>query len=433
MKKIFIILLFSFFKQGLFCQPQRLAVLPATMQVAGGVSTLCIDYFREIPKATDNYKYIIKAAESDKSKLNSFSGKGTGNGTQLLLEGGRGGRTISNDNHFIVSASGYEEVPSYYSDFIDRTIQLYKSREFGEVERLNLQMEIWQFDILNSLNYIDHSIGIDIRAAYQRAQQHFKDDFFPNSFKIDFSDYEEVAGGLKTIGIQNKEVKGAYKIVMINKNSKSGKYMAFDGINSSIYSGIDERQLMAALGNKFSNNDNVYFLLSNFENGIKERAFIGSTKTKMSLLGKKVIIESLPESDQFFIPAVQKLARSLGEKDIVLENINSRDFYAAKIKFNCSYYSEGSQRTYHFSNEVKAVSNYKDLIRKFLGKINNSFQNNTRKVSLAYQLNILRKEVKNTLNLQSDAELWLQFKGDGEKTIWVNLLEKTNPDYYALK
>lgn len=54
MKKIFSLLCLLLSGLVLFCQPQRLALLPSAMKVIGGtgeryVPSLCIDFFREAP------------------------------------------------------------------------------------------------------------------------------------------------------------------------------------------------------------------------------------------------------------------------------------------------------------------------------------------------------------------------------------------------
>jgi hypothetical protein len=412
-----------FFGQG----AQRMAILPSALQLGSQLSSVCIDYFRDIPKTTDRFTHVASVDEMDRAGLANFHGaRGTGN-TTTLSTGGSGGR-INNEKPVILSAAADDDhIAANYQEFITTTMDSYKGKAFTDLDHAEMQEKIWEFDILNKLGYIDESQSAN--PAFNNARFRFKEDFYPAATQISFVQIAYIGEELKYIQKTGRATSS--KILMITKNA-DGEYILFDGVRRNVFKGSSEDALVDWINANVSDHENLYLDFLNFENANKERAMMGTVKSKLAInYSKNLSLQRLPRDLVLFDSRLShKLAETITEADIVATKFAGQDAYKASFQFQSTDPSRMMAAT---RSKVDAYSNYVDLLKSFVSKVNQKFESFSTKTSLAFQLNSIRKTVKNTMGLESDAELWLRFKNELGESMYVRILRNGKVNYYAVK
>lgn len=138
-------------------QVQRLVTLPMTMNTGEeGLASLCIDLFRPGPTGND---YRVSGSGGDRiyhsddyRKVTPPPGGSTPSGPMFL-------------------SIGDEGVPGYYKKFIKAKIEEYGG-SFSATRKGELQFEIWAFNGMDKLGWIDRS-ALDPVAEFERKKPKF--------------------------------------------------------------------------------------------------------------------------------------------------------------------------------------------------------------------------------------------------------------------
>jgi hypothetical protein len=292
MKKLILIILFFLSHTLVDGQAQRLAMLPYTMKLIDDAGrsylpTLCVDYFNDVPKGTDTYsaigsdvgdvKFSTVNKRFDKIKITDVNGKRT---TPHLSQ-----------TAYLAPGGNSEALPTSYTDFIDARTAHYKIGGFTQAKQKALQNDVWAYDIMNKLGYMDPNIS-DATARFGKAKEAFKGEILSTSGTVK-NDEIVAFGGILKLHVHDSKFGAGGPLII--KNS-SGQYVVFTDVAPPIYRGTSEAELTDALNSDAITAKTVITTLG-FENETKAKAFQLDLKSRFDAKYSKDI--SFVDNDAF--------------------------------------------------------------------------------------------------------------------------------------
>lgn len=403
-KYLFILLLFSNF--GGIAQPQRLALLPIALNVVGAeasqASTLCIDYFRPVPTKQQTLSYI-----SGEGASGEFTLRGRNTYSHATIKGHRGS---TEGISFFGSANANKDIPEYYQNFIKQRTQayenVYKNRAFTKQAHLNLQYDIWEFNILDNLGYINRR-G-DPTSSFNLARDHFK-----TIYNGQYTSALELGSDITRRGASHSAYQSIsqkkFNNYIVHYEKGTYKYCVFDGEGHIMFTSNSSESAIAGIINdpKIDANDNVYLTTLNFENNKKSDAFMTSANMEGFKSNNKISFERYMYQDVCSGGKRYSIPHRYGEADI--ESTGNR-YYFFESKFK-------EKTNYLFKNiEVDTYSTSKPVLSEMITDVNETFQigdvyNQVKEnISVASFLHKFKKQVKRIHNLQSAGDLVIVVK-----------------------
>jgi hypothetical protein len=421
-----------------------MAILPSSFGTgeSNTLKTLCIDYLRDSPAEGDFYNDILSFDKADKQwkkkigssyQIEGFNGVG-----EMKLKDRQGNEIApATIKQTLITGQQSEKIPRRYLQFINSKIESYRkelelSKEpFDEYVQSELQSEIWEYNVLDNLGYLKNEgkIEDDLVSGLQK----FNDDW-GNGFDLFNKRTLSVAGELKYIHKLNETEGEAFMAFSITKNSNN-EYLVFDGPSKFVFKGKDETELLNFLGTKLNQNDNVYFLMSNFESLEKQKAFLSTVRMQLKGKEKNITVNNFPieKSDILFSPEFKhKLSKPISNE--VIETIKLNEKYYFKKEFQISsegesynYFGEKNQVT--DETEFEALSTSKTVIELFASKANSLFTDFSNNISLARFFNNFKKDIKATMKIQSEDEFIIHIKNEFKDIRIVKLFGDYNIYY----
>jgi hypothetical protein len=307
MKKIISILLSVILLQTLHSQTQRLAVLPG---IGKELETVCIDFFSDIPATTDE---LAKVLPLGNEPVPVYTLNGTGVYSKIAVSGA----DAVVEHAFIAGTGATDEfISDHYKYFIKDRIEYYVEHK-ATVDLQDIQDEIWEYDVLKHLEYLNES-GSPSNAImnFTNAKKSFEADF--GTIDKSFLSNSLLAAGEQIHRIaESKNIAGdGYRFLYVAKNADAGKFVVFDDIGSPLYSGSDKAQL-ADLLSGFQNNDNVNIYFNNYETQNTKKAFMTDLSIQFRLRQNKELLISEYEP----ILHLDKISHRINMNDISTTDI----------------------------------------------------------------------------------------------------------------
>jgi hypothetical protein len=228
----FLLLLFTASFLSAQAQLQRLALLPSAMQMGEeGLSSLCIDLFRDAP-AGETYGEMGSSNFSKDYKVERYD--------HVKIPG----TETSSETKFLGTTD--EGVPTYYKHFINAKVDEYLQK-YGRLnadQLADLQDEIWAYNGMDHLGYVNRG-AMDQMGQYDQARKQF-------SFRY-FGDEHAEPYRIKSKAVELHEIKLDYEQPALSNFSYSENEISYDvdGVQKTIdveYNGVTYEQLSAHSG-----------------------------------------------------------------------------------------------------------------------------------------------------------------------------------------
>ena len=372
-----------------FGQAQRLALLPSALKLmdeAGEsyLPTLCVDYFNAVPKGTDKY-FANEAIVGSEIKISAKDGRYD----RVNMADAGGNSTVPKINKMtLLKTTGNDDaLPAHYSSFINNRIEHYKIGGFSALKQEQLQHDVWAYNVLDKLGYLDKSIN-DPLGRFQAGKYSFKRDIgfsneaASNATILEFGSLLEEIPHYKEKGISSP---------IVFKSPGTKKYIVFNDIAPAVYRGFDEDVVASKIYAASGNNDIVINTLG-FENSTKETAFQFDMKTKFDMKFSKDI--SLVSNDL------------TGESKLLVEDAHHSvfsDFDENKISLKDGFYEGGivlKSKIGGSSSTVNVVgiSTDKSLIKGFFTNLSEQVTKYNEKFKLLFLIKKLKQQAQITKN-----------------------------------
>jgi hypothetical protein len=412
MKKLsFIILLFT-------CHfgtaQQRLALLPTAIASATQASTLCIDYFEAVPKKTENLHFID--GEASQSNLN-LHGADTYNHANITGTTGAGRAATENIAYFGTNGAN-GSIPSYYKKFIEERTQFYtdqinKGHSTKAKLREALQHDVWEFDILDKMGYINRSASPSADFGYARQQfQTYNSDLGKKASALMIGDeiYTTAAKNLTYQSISHEK----FNYYIVHYERGTGRYLVFDGHGHIITSASTPFGAQQALISRATDNENVYIKTLNFENETKGDAFLTNANLEGFKGGKKISFQRYSFQDVCTGGRRYAIPKQYNTSDISTTTLDGKtySFFPAKFREKTTYVIKDV--------EVDSYSTKSSVLQDLVNKINDTFEigkqfdNTKQSISLATFLSKFKREVKTIHGITREDEFIMLIKQQAE-------------------
>lgn len=165
MKKVIVLLLLivnNFYTHG---QIQPTMVMPASMNIGGLPSTLCLDYFAHSPGIED----VLYRVNGDGASQEFL---GTGDYAHAI------GQQLKNKQPELFLNDPSQKIDAYFLEFVKREISIYQNAslksgvKFTDAKLEELQYKVWIFKFLDEAGYINRG-AIDIVTEYNKKYKLF--------------------------------------------------------------------------------------------------------------------------------------------------------------------------------------------------------------------------------------------------------------------
>lgn len=407
--KIILRVLWLLMPLTVLAQPQRLVMLPSAMNAAaevGEASTLCIDYFRAAPTRADRLEYI--GPETEGTSGGYLKGKNSPNKALPV-----GLPTRRENSLFFAARNAEKEIPSHYKQFIEERINLYKEqypgRAFTAKRQEKLQEDIWEYNILDVLGYIEHegnpsdnfkSAGIKFAADYSGKYRSAME--FGESVTLR-------AAYVKVVQHHLPYADQVYHLYKVPGN----RYIAFDGDGHIMGAGSNVDQITQLLLEKTPDDKNVYLMLNDYENETRKEGFITNANLESFRSGKRISFQEYKAADLFLSGDHYYVHHAYSEADITLEALNDKEYQHCEFVFN------DFART-HAKAYIEAYALSKPVMTEMIEEVNASFSighiidRTKQRLSLSKFLSQFKSKVKRLHNLRSEDELIIQVASQTE-------------------
>lgn len=392
-------------------QPQRLLLLPSAMNVvrneAGMASTLCIDFFRPVPKATDRLEPLIKNGVSGTGPTVETYLRGTGKPSTGAL------KNISRNREQAMifgTRNAESTVPEHYQRFIDQRVDYYRrqyaGRNFTATAHERLQEDIWEYNILDVLGFVNHE-G-DALENFRNARTQFKT-AYADKYRsaLDFGDVVSYAAGMIKVAQRNtafaNDVLFVYKV-------PGNRFVLFDGEGHLLKTGNSTEEITSHIIQRSAEKENTYLMLMDFENDVRRESFITNANLEGFRSGKKISFQQYEGLDLLLTGKHFYIPRAYSESNITTTTFRGRSYE------HCSFEFRDFSKT-DFRAHVDAYALSRPVLVDMINEVNKSFSigavvdNLKRKLSLNKFLYNFKTKVKALHNLQSEEEFMILVKG----------------------
>lgn len=379
-----------------FSQPQRLALLPSSMNIVkGGISkpsSLCVDFFREIPGLSgsfDSYSHVRSGRDGHSAGAGGLT-YDTDTYTSVRVRDANGNLASHslNDVLYLSTRNDLDGLSPRYKDFISRRMSAYQRNDFNDDLLAKLQDEVWAFDVLEHTGYIDQS-G-DVVAAYRNGKARFSNDFMEANTTAKEADILIVGQYLKLVKSPFIEVSA--NGFFLQKSSRTGEYILFNGPEHPLYRGRDISQMADAMARRCNNGELTCLEMLGIENALKEKTITRYIKRKMETVhNKNVSIASL-DHEIFWTPQSHRMS-TFSESSVRNISQSGHSLYEGKVQFETTtkYFTETST--------VEARSPQRNLVVRFFNRCSESLRNLRDRYVLGRRLSAIRNQVMEGMEL----------------------------------
>lgn len=304
-------------------------------------------------------------------------------------------------------------------------------KEFQKLNELEIQSGLLTKETQALLDKYSYSVGNLTECGYLEKGFNKFDEILNAEKKLnaDFGDsyLYSPTETLRELDDLNKTDGDAYKSFLITK-SVSNEYVIFNGLKKAIFRGTDEIEIANSLSNLLSQNENAYFVFNNFESLEKQESLLSTIRIQPNIIKRGISLNKLPSSydaDLMFAKLSElKLSTPLLEENIVPTKYNSKDYFSAKLKIEAKSYAASK-------TEVEALSTKKSVLETLIKKTNTLFSNISEKISLMKFFNSFKKDLKSTMQIESDDEFFIHIKNEFED---IRIVKVSGSDhiYYTM-
>jgi hypothetical protein len=390
-----------------FCQVQRLALLPSTMKFAEDVvPSLCIDFFNEAPGVAGTTSY---------SKFKDFKGNDIPLGT-ISVDSYHGVKLPGegqNQPIFMSATNNLGDISTNYKTFIERKINQAKNAGNFDREKLDdLQSEIWSYDVLNHIGYINPQE--EAMAGYTNARNKLSRELYGDE-SATTEDILEFANKLEVF----KEPPG-HRIAKIRiiRNEANNSYLAFNKIGAPLYKGSDMTALAAQLGPRVNNADVI--LIDEFENELQELAFMKNLQRKLGISYSKEVTVCTGGESYLFEARNHSIEQSFRADKIVETQRNDEPVFTGKMKTKTEDEIYGYDIT-----TIEGTSNNRSLLTNFFTAFSTKIRNLSDRISLTRLNKQIKTQVMSSMNLNNTDYLDLILISEAEYKVLVRIRKGT--------
>jgi|SRR5579871_60390 len=381
-------------------QSQRIAVLPYSMNYGDTTSlkSISIDYLRAEPIYGTSLKVVIAYESADDNLARSIDEKykvlSFGN-ANIKIKDLSGNNISARLIEPLLVSENHDQINPRFWKFIKSKISACRNSNFDVRAHANLQIDIWQYNILDILAYINGDN--DDNSEYDRAVEKFRKDF-PDINGV--SQILALGKALKSYDDHNNGKLDEYIGIFIRRSSSNGDYIVFKGADKPIYRGRNENELanvLEAISDKF---ENVHLFLENFSTRDDELLFLSKIRKQLEFQEKNLGVTEVPKNGiaNILLVDVEKLElrKKLRTEEINQIKYNDKNYYCATISFETKDQSSISS--------VKIMSTKKTVVDDLLNRTARLFSETNSNVNLKLFFNKFKKDLKKTSIILKDDE-----------------------------
>jgi hypothetical protein len=404
MKKLVIAVIGFLAPLLVICQVQRLALLPSSMKFAEDVvPSLCIDFFNDPPSiGGTSYK-----------NFKSFDGSDVNVGRGSIdvddFKGVRLPGTSHNQPIFMSPTDNLGDISQAYKEFIKGKINQYKNAGKLTKEKLDdLQDEIWSYDVLNRLGYINPQEKV--MDGYSNARMKFSRDFFGD----ETASIEDILDFGQALEIYKEPAADRIVNIRIFRNENNNSFVAFNKIGPPIYKGNDVTALATQLAPRVNNGDVV--LIDEFENELRETAFMKNLQRKLRISYSKDVTVCTGAERYLWEPRTHTIQQQFRADRIVQTQENGQNVYKASMKTRTE-----DEIDDYYATTIEGSSNNRNLLTNFFNTFSTRIRNLSNRIALSRLNRQIKSQVMSSMNLSNADYLDLVLISEAEYKVLVRI------------